>query len=159
MKTTIKILGKRLFLRGIASFIGGFILVSLIISCTKETIDDRDKFIGTWTGTVNSIIPALSSNTNNATSMVIAKGTGNAKQITLSNAGTNTTAFTANVNGNKYTYDEYTASATDQGITVTAKFNGTGTLIGNTLTESGTIIYTISGQTISGTWSSTLTKQ
>ena len=133
-------------------------VVSVIASCKKETTDDRAKFIGTWSGTINLIIPDLSLNGNKAELLTISAGTASSNQIILTQTGS-TIVPTGNVSGNSYTYNEYTSTAISNGITITSKFNGTGTLTGNTITESGTIVYTIGTATYSGTWSSSLTKQ
>ena len=119
------------------------LLFSLITSCKKDTTDVRDKFLGTWTGTINLIIPALSTNSSKAEILTITAGTASASQIILTQTGS-TVVPTGNVSGSTYTYDEYTS---------------TGTISGNTITESGTIVYTIGTATYPGTWSSSLTKQ
>jgi hypothetical protein len=36
-----------------------FLLVSSTISCNKNANDDRNQFIGTWTGTINSVVPGF----------------------------------------------------------------------------------------------------
>jgi hypothetical protein len=144
--------------KGTALFIGGILLISLVISCTKEKTDDRDKFIGSWAGTINLVVPGLSSNTSNAESLVITKGTASDNQIILTQTGS-TMVPTGKVSGNTYTYDEYNVTSSYSGITITAKFNGTGTISGNAITESGTIVYNMGGIVYPGTWSSTLTKQ
>jgi hypothetical protein len=134
-----------------------FLLVSSIISCKKDATDERDKFVGTWTGTIDSVVPGLASNTSKAETLTIKTGTVS-NQIILTQTGS-TLVLTANVSSSKYTYVEYTQSATAQGITVSTTFDGTGTLSGTTITESGTLTYTISGTSYPGTWTSTLTKQ
>jgi hypothetical protein len=139
-------------------FLSAFLLVSLITSCKKDTTDVRDKFLGTWTGTINLIIPALSTNSGKVEIMTITAGTANASQIIFTQTGS-TVVPTGNVSGSMYTYDEYTSTAISNGVTITSKFDGTGTLNGNTITESGTIVYTIGTTAYPGTWSSSLTKQ
>jgi hypothetical protein len=67
--------------------------------------------------------------------------------------------MTAVVNGNSYKYDEYTVSTAIGDITISMKFNGTGNLSGNVISESGTVNYTLAGVSYPGTWSSTLNKQ
>ena len=138
-------------------FIGALLLVVLVISCKKAVTDDTLKFIGTWTGTNNEIVPGLGSNSSNPVSLTITKGT-TADQIVLTQTGT-TKVRTANASGSGYTYVEYTGTSTSQGITVSMKMNGSGTLNGSVITESGTVVYTLGGQNYPGTWSSTITKQ
>jgi len=134
-----------------------FLLVSSTISCNKKANDERNQFIGTWTGTINSVVPGLDSNTTKAESLIITKGNKN-NQILLSQTGS-TIIPTANVSGNTYTYVEYTSSSTSQNITVSMTIDGTGTLNGNIINESGTLTYVISGQSYPGTWTSILVKQ
>jgi hypothetical protein len=135
--------------------IGSFLLITLI-SCSKEETDDRDKFVGNWKGTVTMIVPGMSINSSDASIQVVSKGTANPKQIIFSEAGESTTA---NVNGNGYTYDESIQTGTIEGETVSIKVNGTGSINGNVITESGTIKIYVLGQEFSGSWSSTLNKQ
>ena len=134
------------------------LLVALVASCKKDTTDDRAQFLGTWTGTINSIVPDLSSNTSKAETLTITAGTASSSQIILTQTGS-TVILTGNVSGNKYTYIEYTSIGTTNGIAVSIKQNGTGTLNGNIITESGTLVYTIGTAVYQGTWSSSLTKQ
>jgi hypothetical protein len=135
--------------------IQAFLLITLI-SCSKEDTDDRDKFIGTWKGTVTMIVPGMSINSSSASTQVVSKGTTNPNQIVFTEEGESTTA---NVNGNGYTYDDYTQTGTIQGETVSIKITGNGSINGNVITESGTIKIYVLGQEFPGTWSSTLNKQ
>jgi hypothetical protein len=139
-------------------FFAAFFLVALITSCKKNTTDDSDKFIGTWTGTIHLIVPGMNANTSKAESLTITIGSASASQIILTQAGS-IIVPTGKVSGGSYTYDEYTTTATEQGVTVSAKLNGTGSLSGNVITETGTIVYTMQGIVYPGTWSSSLTKQ
>lgn len=136
-------------------FIAGFLFISLITSCKKEEVDERDRFIGNWKGTVNMTVSGLGINTSDASTQVVTKGIGN-KQIIFTESGESTTA---NVNGNAYTYDEYTQTETIEGETVSIKVTGNGSINGNVLTESGTIKVYLLGQEYPGSWSSTLNKQ
>jgi len=119
-------------------FIGAFLLIVLITSCKKEETDDRDKFIGTWKGTVNVTVSGMGVNSSDPSTQIITKGTVNPKQIIFTEVG-ETVGATANVNGNAYTYDEYTYTETVQGQTVSMKFTGNGSINGNVITESGTV--------------------
>ena len=134
------------------------LLVTLLISCKKEATDPRPQFVGTWTGTISLVVPGLNSNTSKAESVTISTGTGNSNQIIIMQAGS-TITMTAVVNGNSYKYDEYTLSSSIGDISVSIKFNGTGTLTGGVISETGTITYTLAGVAYPGTWSSTLNKQ
>jgi len=42
-------------------FFAAFLLLFLITSCKKDTTDNHAKFIGTYTGPINSIVPGLNS--------------------------------------------------------------------------------------------------
>jgi len=137
-------------------FISAFLLITLITSCKKEETDDRDKFIGTWKGTVNMTVSGLGINSSDPSTQIITKGTVNPKQIIFTEAGQTSTA---NINGNAYTYDEYTQTETVEGQTVSVKVTGNGSINGNVLTESGTIKVYVLGQEYPGSWSSTLNKQ
>ena len=139
-------------------FLGTLLLVSLFISCKKEATDNRPQFVGTWNGTNSMIVSGLNSNTSNAVSITIAEGTGNSNQIILTQTGS-TVARTAVVNGNSYKYDEYTGTTSLGDLTISMKINGTGTLNGNVISESGTVTITVAGVDYPGTWSSTLNKQ
>ena len=137
-------------------FTSAFLLITLITSCKKEVTDDRDKFIGTWKGTVNMTVSGLGITSSDPSTQIITKGTVNPKQIIFTEAGQ---ASTANVNGNAYTYDDYTQTETVQGQTVSMTVTGNGSITGNVLTESGTVKVYLSGQEYPGSWSSTLNKQ
>ena len=147
-----------LVMKNFKLFLSAILLVSLITSCKKDTTNVRDKFLGTWTGTINLIIPALGTNGGKVEILTITAGTASASQIILTQTGS-TVVPTGNVSGSTYTYDEYSSTAVSNGVTITSKFDGTGTINGNTITESGTIVYIIGTATYPGTWSSSLSKQ
>lgn len=132
------------------------LLIILISSCTKEEVDDRDKFVGTWKGTYNMTVSALDINTSESSTQIVTKGTVNPNQIIFSENGQTTTA---NVNGNAYNYDEYTETENIEGETVSIKITGNGSINGNVLTESGTIKVYLMGQVFTGSWSSSLNRQ
>ncbi len=89
---------------------------------------------------INLVVPGLDANTSKAETLTITKGTSDSKQIILNQTGT-TVVPTANINGNTYTYDEYTITSTLNNGTVSMKLNGTCNINGNVLTESGTVLY------------------
>jgi len=97
------------------------LLMSVIISCKKE--DERDKFVGTWTG--NLYFSRIG--TEYPTTVIITKSKEKSIQISI---GQNI----ATIYGNSYTYEEFTSS-----LGITGNYTGTGTLNGNELTESGLI--------------------
>lgn len=137
--------------------IGAIICISLITSCKKTTTDDTAKFIGTWVGTFSMNVPLPGSPSSDSTNVAITKGTAD-NQIILTQTGS-TASRTANVKGNGYTYVEINSTTTTQVIYISMKMNGSGTLSGTTITESGTVVITMGGVDYPGTWSGTMTKQ
>lgn len=124
------------------------IMVVLIASCTKEETDDRDKFIGTWKGTVNLIIPGIG-NSSSSSTYIITKGTNLRQIIFTESEGTST----ANVNGNEFNYDETTQSETIEGQTYFVKIDGSGYINGDVIKESGIFTIYLLGLEYPGTWS------
>ena len=125
-------------------------------SCKKDTpvVDVRDKFVGTWNGTQNITIPDLSINSSDFYSEVYSKSTSNTNQIIINSDQT------ASVNGNSYTYNQFTETTTDPTYgTIVFIFNGIGTINGTNIIESGTVSTIIQGQSYNGTWSGNLVKQ
>lgn len=143
-------------MKNLKLFISALLLITLISSCKKEETDDRDKFIGTWKGTVSMTVSGFDINSSDASTQIITKGSVNPNQIIFTEAGE---TVTANVNGNGYTYDEYTQTGTIEGTTVSVKVTGNGSINGNVITESGTIKVYLLGQEYPGSWSSILNKQ
>lgn len=134
------------------------LLVGVVLSsCSKDTpavTDARDKFVGTWSGTQRIIIPDLGLDNSDNVSEVHTKSTSNSNQIIIDGSQT------ANVNGNSYTYNQFTVTENDPTLgTIMLIFNGNGTINGSNIIESGTLSTVIQGQTYNGTWSSNLVKQ
>lgn len=125
-------------------------------SCKKESapVDARDKFVGTWKGTFTLKIPGLSIDQSESATQVISKSSSTQNQILFDGS------TKASVNGNGYTYIEWTETVTNPNVgSIIFIFNGTGSISGSVITESGTVKTTILGITYSGTWSSILNKQ
>lgn len=127
-------------------------------SCKKEDpvtpTDARDKFVGTWNGTQTIVISGLGINSSDAVSETHAKSSTNANQIIIDGS------LIANVNGNSYTYNQFTETITDPTLgTVVFIFNGTGTINGTNIVETGTVSTIVQGQSYNGTWSTNLVKQ
>lgn len=135
-----------------------FFVIMVLSFCEKEPADERDKFVGTWKGTFNVTIPDISVNVSDPVTYTISKDSGNPKQIFFDEAGS-ILGMTATVNGNAYTYDEYTEITTIEGITYSLRFNGGGSINGNVITELGIFRIYVLGEEYPGTWSSTLNKQ
>lgn len=134
---------------------------ALLFSCKKDSpatstaTDARDKFVGTWSGSHNERVPDLSIDETSQSSFTIVKHPINSNQIIIDDTQI------ANVNGNSYTYVQFNITETDPstGLDILATYNGTGTLNGTNLVESGTMSILSVGTTFNGTWSSNLVKQ
>ena len=136
-----------------------FVGSALLFSCKKDSpasttaTDPRDKFVGTWSGNVRIQFPSLTYDETSNDSHVITKSTLNSNQIIIDGE-------TANVNGNSYTYVEFTQTEQDATYgTIVETYNGVGTLNGSNLIESGTVVGVVQGVSVNGTWSSNLVKQ
>jgi|WetSurMetagenome_2_1015567.scaffolds.fasta_scaffold337275_2 hypothetical protein len=120
-------------------------------SCKKESSDQRDKFVGTWTGNLYfSRIGQEFSVTE-----IISKSATNSAQIIFTEQGSSSAPLIATINGDSYIYQNYTTS-----IGVSGNYAGGGSINGNVLTESGTI--TSDGSPFQGnlgTWGRILNKQ
>ena len=130
----------------------------MFVSCKKESAtttptDPRDKFVGNWSGTMHFTIPTLAvDQTSNETHIIIKSNT-NSNQILVD-------SIPANVNGNSYTYVQYTETYDDPTLgTVVYTLNGVGNLNGTNLTESGTLNMVAQGVSYPGSWSSNMVKQ
>jgi len=110
--------------------ISALLFVAIIISCNKETTDERDKFVGTWTG--NLYFARIG--TEYFTTVLITKSTTNSAQIILTQQGGSSDPRIATVNGNSYIYQNFTAS-----LGITGNYTGSGSINGNIITESGLI--------------------
>ena len=130
----------------------------IFVSCKKDDapstpVDARDKFVGTWIGTYLTQIPSLSVADTTSDTTVIIKSTTNSNQILID-------SLPANVNGSSYTYVQYSETFEDPTVgTVVYTLNGSGTLSGSNLVETGTLNFLVQGTSIPGTWSSNLIKQ
>lgn len=138
-----------------------WLLTHAFTQCKKDDAsgsDQRDKFVGTWKGTSTMVIPDLMLNQSESVTYNISKSTVNSNQIIITSPGSSE-QLKANVNGNVYTYDDFTYTETDQGMTVVITFKGGGSINGNLINEQGTLKLSVNGMTYNGTWSSTLNKQ
>ena len=141
-------------------FLSIALLSIVFVSCKKEdatVVDARDKFVGRWFGNFTIAIPALGLNQTDTSSHIITKDPVNANQIIIDSAQR------ATINGNSFTYEQFTQTETDPStaITTTVLFNGSGSIntTGTSMNESGTISITAAGTTFNGTWSSNTIKQ
>lgn len=132
------------------------LFLSITFACSKKETpppDPRDAFIGNYKGTLTLRVPALSSNqTSQISSYPITKVSSSTNQVLVNDR-------TATVNGNSYTYNQFSGAVNTTAGTVVAIFNGNGTLNGTNLNESGTFTMVVQGVSYSGTWSTSLVKQ
>lgn len=124
----------------------------LSTSCEKEDKDERDKFVGTWKGTLTMKIPALDFEETQSANYEIEKVEGTEDKLNVGGQD----AF---VNGNSYTYEDFSETMNSDGTTMTMEFTGGGSLDGSVITESGSVTIYAYGDQVSGSWSSTLNKQ
>ena len=131
---------------------GTLILIAILNSC-KE-VDERDKYVGTWTGLM--IFSRIGYEFS--TTVIISKSTTNPSQIFFEESGSS--PRTATINGDSYTYDSFIASYQTYQDEVSGNFAGAGSKDGDVLTESGTITSDNSPyQGDLGTWHRHLAKQ
>jgi hypothetical protein len=125
--------------------VGTLLFITILNSC-KEELDDRDKFVGTWTGNMCF----ARSGTEYSTTEIIIKSKTNSAQIVFTNSGR-----IATVNGNSYVYQDFTATRV-----ISGNYSGIGSIDANIITESGLITSDNSWyQGDLGDWSRHLTRQ
>lgn len=127
-------------------------LFFLSTSCEKEDKDERDKFVGTWKGTFTTKIPEMDYENTQAVEYEIEKVEGTEDKLIVGGQD----AF---VNGNTYTYEDFTETQNSDGTTMTMEVTGGGSLEGSVISESGTLTINAYGEQLNGSWSSTLNKQ
>jgi hypothetical protein len=140
--------------------IPALLIISTFSACKKDDppaptpIDPRDKFVGTYVGTQNFSIPSLQINETDPITFDIVKSTTNSSRILVD-------GLVATVNGNSFTYVEFTETEYDPDTqtNIVYTFNGTGTLNGSNLIQSGTVRTVAVGSIFNGTWSSNTVKQ
>lgn len=121
--------------------------ITSITSCNKT--DERDKFVGTWTG--NLCFARIG--TEYSTIVIITKDTKNSTQIILTETGES--SHTGTINGSSYLYQSFKAS-----LGITGNYSGSGSLGGNIITETGVITSDNAWfQGDLGDWNRTLHKQ
>jgi hypothetical protein len=106
----------------ISMLVLALLFMSVNSSCKKEN-DERDKFVGTWTGKL--FFSRIG--TEYEITVTITKSKTNSTQILI---GQNV----ATVNGDSYTYEEFTSH-----LGIYGNYTGRGTINGNKLEEVGLI--------------------
>jgi hypothetical protein len=139
-------------------FISILAIFAVLSSCKKdEDVDARLAFVGTWAGTQTLAIPSLTLSETFDVNFAISVSSDDSKKILLTSDGE---ILKATVSGSTYTYDKYTYTTDDgSGNTMTVEMQGTGTISGNKINETGTVRLYYMGAEFPGTWSSSLTKQ
>lgn len=133
------------------------LLIAMLSACKKDdNTDARDKYVGTWTGTNTVNIPLLNLNEQSEGNQTISKSSTNNQRLLVTSG---TEMMNANMSGESYVYETYTYTENSNGVTWVKVINGSGNLVGNTLTETGTVSISIMGETYTGTWVSSMTKQ
>jgi len=115
----------------ITLLVTSLMIIAIINSC-KET-DDRDKFVGTWTG----LMMFSRIGYEFPTTVIISKSSTNSSQIVFEESGS--APRTATVTGNSYTYIDFKDSYQTYQDEVSGNFAGKGAINGDILNESGTI--------------------
>ncbi|MCF8332663.1 MAG: hypothetical protein K9I47_00820 [Bacteroidales bacterium] len=129
------------------------VIALLSTSCDDgDDKDERDKFIGTWKGTRNLKVPEWDYEESNSVTYEIEKNPGTEDGIIVAGAE-------AYVNGNSYTYEDFTQTESSDGTTITIEFSGGGSIDGSVIDETGTVVFYAEGEEFNGSWSSTLNKQ
>ena len=109
------------------------LLIGVVLSsCSKDTpavTDARDKFVGTWSGTVNVYEMGTLLGTT-TTSYTVTKDATSSNRILFNDNGAVNSAI---VNGSSYS-----TSFTQGDGSISATVNGSGVLNGNSITENGT---------------------
>jgi len=108
-------------------------------SCKKDTpiVDARDKFVGTWNGTVN-VYEAGALLGSGPRSFSISKDANNSSRILINDAVSGYINMPATVNGNTYIVSNYTYS--DGSSSYVDNFSGV--LNGNSINENGSSVET-----------------
>lgn len=133
-------------------------LLAVISSCKKdETIDPRIAFVGTWAGSQSISITSLGLSDQADYAQTVSLSADDPKRILITSDGQ---IQKATVNGSTYTYDKYSYTSDDgSGNTMTIEMQGSGTISGNKIIETGTLKLYYLGAEYPGNWTGTITKQ
>jgi hypothetical protein len=111
-------------------FIGSAMLIALPSSCKKTASDERDIFIGTWSG--HLYFERIG--TEYFTTEEITKSATDKTQIIIKTNGNSSSSRTATVNGSSYTYQNFNST-----LGISGNYDGSGSISGDAIQESGTI--------------------
>ena len=136
------------------------LLIGLLMSCKKDEapVDVRDPYIGTWAGTQFTSIPSmLIFNQSDAVQLSITKGS-TPTEIKVLDLTSNM-QYTATINSKGHIYNDAFLSDNTSGTVFSERISGWGEFSGNTLIETGDIVFIIDANTYNGSWSRTLTRK
>ena len=128
-------------------------------SCKKDeaVTDQRDKYVGKWIGTQTIKFTDIGSSDSFPVTYMVTKGTGTS-QIKFTDSDDASIILTANVDNTTHVYDKYTQTDNSSGTLIYMEQTGTGSISGNTITDSGNLLLQMDGYNYYGTWTQTLTK-
>ena len=133
-----------------------FIITCIIISCTKEQPDFRDKYTGIYRGTVEYNLPGWQHSREN--SAYVIKGMGQT-ELGIQNLGIPSYQI-AVLNNDTYTYCPFQIGSTSNcGVTSVAMYRGRGIFNSDSLCETGTITVSSNGISVTGTWNTKMKKE
>lgn len=133
-------------------------IMVLITSCKKdekEKFDDRDQFVGTYSGALTINIPEQQL-TDVLNGVIIITKSSESSKIVITDG---TQIRKAVVSGNKYEYEKFTKTVIVEGTTITMEMTGSGTIKDGKIAESGPMTITFLDKSYTGTWTSAYTKQ
>jgi hypothetical protein len=131
-------------MKKVSLIVGTLLLAAMINSCEEQ--DERDQFVGTWTGNMCF----ARTGTEYSTTEIVIKSKTNSAQIVFTNSGR-----IATIDGNHYVYQDFIASDV-----ISGNYSGAGSIDGNIITETGLITSDNSWYKGDlGDWSRHLTRQ
>ena len=138
------------------------LLISITVafsSCKKDdsVTDTRDKYVGKWIGTQTVKFTDSGSTDSFPVTYQITKGTVN-NQIKFTDSDDASIILTAYVDNTTHVYDKYTQTDNSSGTLIYMEQTGTGSISGNTITDSGNLLLQMDGYNYYGTWTQKLTK-
>jgi hypothetical protein len=109
-------------------YVNILLMLLMFVSCKEK--DERDTYIGTWSG--HLVFERIG--TEYYTTEVITKSPTKSNEIIITDQGNSSSPRIANVNGTNYTYQVFAST-----LGISGNYAGSGNIDGNIMTESGTI--------------------
>lgn len=125
----------------------------LVIGCEKEPVDYRDKFSGKWRGTWSYETPYY-----HQEGMYCYRHFVNGYTETEMNVNGNWRSQVVDIYGSTYSYQPFEVAGNTCGVMSIVTVSGSGTLTGDTLRESGQLMFTVNLTEYSGTWTAKMVK-